>query len=74
MMTAKTIIRFATVFLATVFWLIMEISIFGYSFEFIKIIINKDFDKCSNLRWLKLSINVALAIGQIVFLIIWAWT
>ena len=74
MMTAKTIIRFVTVFLAVVLWLIMEISIFSYSFECIKTIINRDFDKCSGLRWLKLSINVALAIGQIVLLIIWAWT
>ena len=73
MMIMKLIIRRVTVFLATVLWLIMEISIFNYSFECIKRIINRDF-KCSGLRWLKLSINLALAIGQIVFLIIWAWT
>ena len=74
MIIIKLVIRRVTVFLASVLWLIMEISIFGYSFECIKRIINKDFDKCSGLRWLKLSINLALAIGQIVFLIIWAWT
>lgn len=73
-MIVKLIIRVATVFLMLVIGFIVEISIFGYSLECIKTIINRDFDKYSNLEWLKLSISMALAIGQILFLIIWAWT
>ena len=73
-MIIKLIIRVVTILLTLVIGFIVEISIFGYSLEYIKIIINRDFDKYSDLEWLKLSVSLALAIGQILFLIIWAWT
>lgn len=73
-MIAKLIIRVVTIFLTLVIGFIVEISILGYSLECIKTIINRDFDKYSNLEWLKLSISLGLASGQIVFLIIWTWS
>lgn len=62
-MIVKLIIRVATMLLTLVIGVIVEISIFGYSLERIKTTINR-----------ALNISVALAIGQILFLIIWAWT
>ena len=73
-MLVKMNIRVVTIMLTMMLWLIVEISIFSYSFEFFKRIIKKDFYKCSVFKWFKLTINVILAISQIVFLIIWAWT
>ena len=61
-MIVKLIIRVATMLLTLVIGVIVEISIFGYSLERIKTTINS-----------ALNISVALAIGQILFLIIWAW-
>ena len=72
-MIMKLIIRVVTILLTLIIGFIVEISILGYSLECIKTIINRDFDKYSNLEWLKLSISLALAIGQILLLIIWAW-
>ena len=72
-MIIKMIIREVTILLTLILWLIVEISIIGYSLEFFKRIIKKDFYKGSAAEWLKLTINAILGVGQILFVIAWAW-
>ena len=73
-MIFKFIIQIISIIISMILAIVAEILIIDNTVAFFNALLHKDFYSGSISRWLKLIICAILAIGQVAFLVAWAWT